>query len=71
VVLEKFLTDVLDIDAETAHNDSCRLEHVVSAEVFEKIKVVNDEIDRYNYYCNHGKQIPAKIMESSIVWGKL
>ena len=40
VVLEKFLTDVLDIDAKTAHNDSCRLEHVVTTEILDKIKVI-------------------------------
>ena len=38
VVLERFLTDILEIDEETAHSDSCRLEHVVSAEVLDKLK---------------------------------
>ena len=38
VVLERFLTDVLEIDEKTAHDDSCRLEHVVSAEVLDKLK---------------------------------
>ena len=38
MVLERFLTDVLEVDVETAHDDSCRLEHVVSAEVLNKLK---------------------------------
>ena len=38
VLLQTFLTDVLQIDEETAHSDSCRLEHVVSAEMLHKIK---------------------------------
>ena len=40
VVLEKFLTDVLDIDYKTAHNDSCRLEHVASTKILDKIKAI-------------------------------
>ena len=46
VVLEKFLTDVLDIDAKIAHSDSCRLEHVVSTEILDKIKAIYDETER-------------------------
>ena len=46
VVLEKFLTCVLDIDAKTAHNDSCRLEHVISGETLNKFKELYDENER-------------------------
>ena len=45
VVLERFLTDFLDVDVETAHNDSCRLEHTVSTKTFYKIKKIYDGID--------------------------
>ena len=38
VVIEKFLTYVLGIDEKTAHADSCRLEHSVSRQTFEKMK---------------------------------
>ena len=37
-IIERFLTDVLSVDKETAHNDSCRLEHLVSAETFLQIR---------------------------------
>ena len=43
VILEEFFTDVLEIDKKTAHNDSCRLEHIVSSEMLSKIKCMNDE----------------------------
>ena len=33
----KFLTMVLKIDPETAEKDSCKLEHAISSETFEKI----------------------------------
>ena len=36
--LEKFLTTVLKLDKKTAHSDSCRLEHLASAEMLEKMK---------------------------------
>ena len=41
-VLEKFLTDVLNVDEETAHNDSCRLEHLVSAETLNRVREICD-----------------------------
>ena len=44
IVIEKFLTDILNIDSETAHKDSCRMEHLISAETFMKIKESNEEI---------------------------
>jgi Mn-dependent transcriptional regulator len=43
-VIEKFLTDILNVDKETAHKDSCRIEHLISTETFTKIKESNEEI---------------------------
>ena len=36
-VLEKFLVDVLDVDAKVAHSEACELEHAVSDMVLERI----------------------------------
>jgi len=52
VVLENFLTKILDVEETEAHNDACRLEHLVSPETFSKIKEVYGEeesaIDLYD-----------------------
>ena len=33
-----FLHEILDVDAETAETDACRIEHVISQTTFEKMK---------------------------------
>ena len=38
IIIENFLTDILDVGKETAHKDACRLEHFVSPETYAKIK---------------------------------
>ena len=38
VIIENFLTDILDVEKETAHKDACRLEHFISSETYDKIK---------------------------------
>ncbi|MGC4019001.1 MAG: metal-dependent transcriptional regulator [Muricomes sp.] len=43
VVIENYLTDVLNVGKESAHKDACRLEHFVSQETFSKIKEVFSE----------------------------
>ena len=43
VVIEKFLTEILNIGKENAHSDACRLEHLVSPETFDKIKESYDK----------------------------
>ena len=43
-VIEKFLTDTLNVDKETAHKDSCRMEHLISTETLTKIKESNKDI---------------------------
>lgn len=37
-LITKYLQEALQIDAETADADACRIEHVISQESFEKIK---------------------------------
>lgn len=37
-VITKFFTDILGVDAQTAEEDACRIEHVISHISFEKIK---------------------------------
>jgi DtxR family Mn-dependent transcriptional regulator len=36
-ILKKFLTDILNIDAATADEDACRMEHAVSPDTLERI----------------------------------
>ena len=55
VVIEAFLTDILDIEKETAHIDACRLEHSLSTETFNKIK----EFLKESIYSAHRAQIQA------------
>lgn len=37
-VITKFFSEILGVDPETAERDACRIEHIISAESFEKIK---------------------------------
>lgn len=46
VVIENFLTDILDVGKDNAHKDACRLEHLVSQETFSKIKEIYGETTR-------------------------
>lgn len=41
VVIESFLTDILNVGKENAHKDACRFEHFVSPETFNKMKEIN------------------------------
>ena len=36
-VLIKFLTEILEVDPETAKKDSCRMEHAISSQTFKKL----------------------------------
>ena len=51
---ERFLTDVLGLDWETAHREACRLEHVISPEVEEKLAAMLGNPGT----CPHGYPIP-------------
>ncbi|MDR0523759.1 MAG: metal-dependent transcriptional regulator [Candidatus Methanoplasma sp.] len=45
-IMERFLTDILDVDEETAHNEACKMEHVLSDESAVKIcQVIGTDID--------------------------
>lgn len=44
--LKRFLTKVLGVDEETADNDACRMEHVVSEHTMEKLTAYIDELTR-------------------------
>lgn len=37
-VITRFLVEKLDVTTETAEKDACRIEHIISAETFDKIK---------------------------------
>lgn len=37
-IITRFLIEVLDVSIETAEKDACRIEHIISAETFGKIK---------------------------------
>lgn len=37
-ILKAFLMEVADVSAEVAHEDACRIEHVISDETFESLK---------------------------------
>ena len=41
--LTTFLEDVLGVSAETAENDACRMEHVLSAQTMEKLAAFVEE----------------------------
>mgnify|MGYP000029440563 CR=1 FL=1 len=51
---ERFLTDVLGLDWESAHREACRLEHVLSPEVEEKLADMLGNPET----CPHGYPIP-------------
>ncbi len=51
---ERFLTDMLGIDWESAHQEACKLEHVISPEVEEKLA----DILGNPTTCPHGHPIP-------------
>lgn len=39
MLISKFLIETLGVSAQTADNDACRIEHVISQESFDKIKI--------------------------------
>ncbi|MCL1936318.1 MAG: metal-dependent transcriptional regulator [Defluviitaleaceae bacterium] len=43
-ILKKFLIDVLEIEEEKADKEACEIEHILSSETIEKIKLF---VDRY------------------------
>lgn len=55
-ISERFLTDVLGLDWESAHREACKFEHVLSPEVEEKLAEVMGNPET----CPHGYPIPDK-----------
>jgi DtxR family Mn-dependent transcriptional regulator len=53
---ERFLTDVLGMTWDTVHDEACKLEHVASAEVTERLARILGDADT----CPHGQPIPDK-----------
>ncbi len=51
---ERFLTDMLGMDWESAHREACRLEHVISPEMEQKLAEMLGNPDT----CPHGYPIP-------------
>lgn len=49
VIIEKVLTDLVKIDKQTAHEESCRLEHFLSEETINKIKQLYEDNFRRTY----------------------
>ncbi len=53
---ERFLTDVLGMTWDTVHDEACKLEHIASAEVTERLARILGDADT----CPHGQPIPDK-----------
>jgi DtxR family Mn-dependent transcriptional regulator len=53
---ERFLTNVLGMTWDTVHEEACKLEHVASAEVTERLARILGDADT----CPHGQSIPDK-----------
>jgi len=71
-ILRQFLVDILNIDPETADNDACRMEHVLSRASLSRLEkfiefVLNcprgnpEWLSGFNYYVEHGKR-DAKLL---------
>jgi Mn-dependent DtxR family transcriptional regulator len=43
-VLKRFLTQVLGVDADTADEDACRMEHIVSMETMAKLSAYTEKL---------------------------
>jgi DtxR family transcriptional regulator, Mn-dependent transcriptional regulator len=53
---ERFLTDMLGMTWDTVHDEACKLEHIASAEVTERLAHILGDADT----CPHGQPIPDK-----------
>ena len=42
-IITKFLVKTLDVDQKLADKDACRIEHIISQEIFEKMKTFVDQ----------------------------
>ena len=66
-ILRRFLVDILDVDPDTADNDACRMEHVLSRASLSRLEKFIDFVLNcprgnpewlmgFNYYVEHGKR---------------
>ena len=57
-VLTKFLQNILQLDAVEAAENACRMEHIMSEEMFKRIRLFSDYIQNY---CNKNKEFEADL----------
>jgi len=66
-IIRRFLVDILDVDPDTADNDACRMEHVLSRDSLSRLEkfidfVLNcprgnpEWLAGFSYYVEHGKR---------------
>jgi len=78
--LTRFFVQALGIDRETAEEDACKIEHVISSSSMERVIKFIEFIEacplgeanfpkRYQYYLEHG-QPPEECLERSVRGGK-
>jgi len=78
--LTRFLTEALGIDHETAEEDACKIEHVISPLSMERLAKFVEFIgacprgsancpSRYEYYLEHG-ELPQDCLDRSVKKGK-
>jgi len=74
--LTRFFAEALDIDQETAEEDACRIEHVISSLSMERLTKFLQFIEacplgetnfpaRYKYYLEHG-ELPGECLEKGL-----
>ncbi len=62
-IIERFLTDILDLNPAHAHSEACRLEHTVSPIIEERLyKVLHKPAT-----CPHGNKIDTRVKESHLI----
>lgn len=75
--LSRFFTQALDVDQETAEEDACKIEHVISSLSMERLTKFVEFIEacpleepnfpkRYKYYLEHG-ELPEECLEKDLV----
>lgn len=57
-VLTKFLQNILQLDAVEAAENACRMEHIMSEEMFKRIRLFSDYIQNYR---NKNKEFEADL----------
>jgi DtxR family transcriptional regulator, Mn-dependent transcriptional regulator len=66
-ILRRFLVDILNVEPDTANNDACRMEHVLSRDSLSRLEKFIDFVlscprgdpewlKGFNYYVEHGKR---------------